>query len=463
LNAERAVSSTAHPIREAFSLAASIARYRAFESLLAEVQAKAGIIPKEAAAGIGRGLARATIDEAALQRAVEGTGYPIAPLVRQLTDQCGEDGAWLHWGTTTQDLLITVRAQQIDFALRLVGGHLAALIERVAELSSEHRHTLMPARSFGGHAGVTTFGAHCATWLASLLRHAERLIDLLRRPAPGELFGAVGTLASMGVGALDVQRDLMARLRVPAPLASASSARDASAEAVMYLALLAATLGKIAQDVAQSSATEIGELAEPTTGGRDASSALPHKANPILSWQVMNGADVLESLVGLALRAMRQDQHRGGIGMLEHEVVPQAFERMERCLEASRTLLRGLRVFPERMRANCDMTQGLALSESIQVALGPHIGRLAAHDLVHRACMQAMATGRSLFAVLQQMPEVRAHLDEAALTTLLAPQGQLGASEKIVERCLMAARSGLATLEWTLKSDPSVAAARRVE
>jgi 3-carboxy-cis,cis-muconate cycloisomerase len=448
------IAPAAHAIRDAFSLSASIARYRAFESMLAEAQAEVGIIPREAAAGIARCLAGATVDEPALQRAVEGTGYPIAPLVRQLTDQCGEHGAWLHWGATTQDLMITVRAQQIDFALHLVGQHLASLIERVSELSGEHRHTLMPARSFGSHAGVTTFGVHCVTWLTSLMRHAERLVDLLRRPVAGELFGAVGTLSSMGAGGLEVQRRVMSRLGLPVALASTSSARDASAETVLYLALLTATLGKIAQDVAQSSSTEVGEVAEPPTGGRDASSALPHKSNPILSWHVMNAADGLQSLAGLSLRAMRQDQHRGGIGMLEHEIVPQAFGKAEQCLEVTGTLLAGLRVFPERMRKNCDMTQGLALSESVQMALAPRIGRLVAHDLVHQACLQAAAAGQPLSLVLGQTPEVRAHLDQATLTALLSPQGQLGATEQIVERCLDAARSAVAALNLALRAGP---------
>jgi 3-carboxy-cis,cis-muconate cycloisomerase len=264
----------------------------------------------------------------------------------------------------------------------------------------------------------------------------------------------------MGARGLEVQRRLMEQLGLPTPLASASSARDSSAEAVLYLALLSGTLGKIAQDVALASSTEIAELAEPTTGGRDASSALPHKSNPILCWQVMNAADVLQSQAELALRAMRQDHHRGGVGMLEHEIVPQAFDKAERCLAACGTLLGGLQVFPERMRANCDITQGLALSESIQMALAPHLGRLAAHDLVHQACVEVVVSGRPLAEVLGRVAEVRAQLDEAALRVLLTPQAQLGAADEIVERCLGAACDGLAALHQTLRAPGDTPASR---
>jgi len=128
---------------------------------------------------------------------------------------------------------------------------------------------------------------------------------------------------------------------------------------------------------------------------------------------------------------------------------------VERCLEASGTLLGGLCTFPERMRINCDLTRGLALSESIQMALAPRIGRLAAHDLVHQACMQAAAAGHSLSAVLRQMPDVRAHLDEETLAALLAPPGQLGATDEIVERCLEAARNAMAGLKRALHGAPA--------
>lgn len=416
------------------------------EAALALVQAEIGVIPADAGPGIAQHLHDAVIDHDALAKAAERTGFAIAPLIRQLTPQCGPFGGWLHWGATTQDILVTVRALQINESLKLLGQRLARIVSAVAKLADEHRHTVMPARAFGGHGGVTTFGLHCATWLSSLVRDADRLVELTCRPVAGELFGATGTMASLGSQGLLVQQRMMARLGLPAPLASASGARDAAVEVVLYLALLAGTLGKAAQDISQLTWTEIGEAAEPAMGGRDTSSALPHKANPILSWRVKNAADTLQAHAATALRCLRQDQMRSGVGMLEQEVVAQAFTVAEECLDVSETLLSGLEVRQDRMRENCEITQGLSMSESVQIALAAHTGRLAAHDLVHDACKQAVQLRQPLATVLAGMPQVRVHLDESALRKLLSPEGEVGAASAIVDRCLAAAHERLDAL-----------------
>ena len=206
-------------IRDLFTPSAWVEQCCEVEAALALVQAELGVIPAEAGPAIAQHLRDAVVDHDALERAAVQTGFPIAPLIRQLTPQCGPHGAWLHWGATTQDVLITVRARQINMGLKLVGHHLAAVLASVSKLVDSHRHTVMPARCFGGHAGVTTFGLHCATWLASLTRHADRLGELTRRPVEGELFGATGTLASMGTQGLLIQQLLMSRLRLKPALA----------------------------------------------------------------------------------------------------------------------------------------------------------------------------------------------------------------------------------------------------
>ncbi|HAX24451.1 MAG TPA: 3-carboxy-cis,cis-muconate cycloisomerase, partial [Chloroflexi bacterium] len=157
------------------------------EAALALVQAEIGVIPADAGPGIAQHLHDAVIDHDALAKAAERTGFAIAPLIRQLTPQCGPFGGWLHWGATTQDILVTVRALQINESLKLLGQRLARIVSAVAKLADEHRHSMMPARAFGGHGGVTTFGLHCATWLSSLVRDADRLMELTRRPVAGEL------------------------------------------------------------------------------------------------------------------------------------------------------------------------------------------------------------------------------------------------------------------------------------
>lgn len=427
-------------VAEIFSQRVTFQLYLRVESALAEAQAGLGIVPEHAAREISRLGKLESLDLEKLRVQTEHTGYPIAPLVRQLTEVCGEHGRYVHWGATTQDVLNTALALQINEAFERLARDLRAAIGRLAVIASEHRETLMVARTFGGHALPITFGFKVAVWLSGLLRHAERLAALRRRPMDGELAGAAGTLASLGTHGLEVRRRFMQVLGLPVPLITWSGMRDCVVDRIMFLAALTGTLGKIVQDIAELASTEIGELAEPVSGGKDASSTLPFKSNPVYCAQTMSSASVVAQCLASVLQAMRQRQERSGEGLLEFESVPQAFIQAERCLSRFRLVIDDLRVFPERMRSNLSLTRGILLAERYMMALAPHLGRLAAHDLVHDACRQARDRGMDLGAVLTRMPDAARHLDIAALGD---PGTYLGGALTMTDEVLAAARTHL--------------------
>lgn len=435
------------PVREIFSLRETVAFFIEYEIALASAQAECGLIPSDAAAEIS---ARARLDEidfAALEIAVERTGYPVAPFVRQLTAMCGAAGAYVHWGATTQDLLLSARARQINEALGTIAERVKRLISSLASLAERHRDTVMAGRAFGGHALPITFGLKVASWLACFVRHSRRLRDLRTRPIEGEFGGAMGTLASMGGSGLEVQRRLLERLGLPLPLSTASSIRDAVGEVMLFLALLTASAAKVAQDIAQLTWTEIGELSEPPSGGRDTSSTLPQKANPIYSWQAMTAATFVQQHASTMIVAMRQEQERSGHGLLETRIVPEGFIEAQRCLDKLIIVLEGLEIHSERMRRNLQSTGGLICAEAVQMALGGHVGRLAAHDLLHKACATSAANGVSLHQVLAAIPEVMRHFDDAALRQLTDPARYVGEAAKLTDRVLHAATDELTQMK----------------
>lgn len=427
-------------VSEIFSQRAALQLYLRVEAALAEAQAGLGIVPEHAAREIARLGKLESLDLEKLRVQTEHTGYPIASLVRQLTEVCGEHGRYVHWGATTQDILNTALALQINEAFDQMARDLRAAIGRLAVISSEHREALMVARTFGGHALPITFGFKVAVWLSGLLRHAERLDALRRRPMEGELAGVAGTLASFGTHGLQLRRRFMQILGLPEPLITWSGIRDGVVERVAFLAVLAGTLGKIAQDISELASTEIGELAEPVSGGRDASSTLPFKSNPVYCAQAMSSASLVAQSLASVLQAMRQRQERSGEGLLEFEAVPQAFVHAERCLSRFQLIIDGLRVFPERMRSNLSLTRGILLAERYMMALAPRLGRLAAHDLVHDACRQAADRGMDLAAVLAGMPQITRDLDIAALGD---PRSYLGGALAMTDEVLAAARTYL--------------------
>ena len=243
----------------------------------------------------------------------------------------------------------------------------------------------MAGRTFGGHALPITFGFKAAVWLSSVLRHAERVRAAVARPIPGEFAGAAGTLASLQEQGLAVRRAFMRRLRLPEPTITWAAMRDEVFVRVAALAGLTNSLAKIAQDIAELGSTEIGEVAEPHAGGKDTSSTLPLKANPILCAHTVAAATLVGQNAMSVLLAGRQRQERSGEALLELQVVGPAFIAAERCLDLAVLLLEDLQVFPSRMRRNLDGTRGVMLGERFMMALAPRLGRLQAHDLVHEA------------------------------------------------------------------------------
>jgi 3-carboxy-cis,cis-muconate cycloisomerase len=376
------------PVALIFSERNTLELYLRIEIALAQAEAELGLIPVKAADVIASRITLEALDLEHLRSQTEQTGYPIAPLVRQLTTICGEHGQYIHWGATTQDILNTTLALQINSALELLEPLLLSLIRQLATLTREYRTTPMVARTFGGHALPITFGFKTAVWLSGLLRLRQTLASLRSRPMSGEFGGAAGTLASLEGRGLAVRARLMKLLALPESTITWASQRDRVVEVTSFLANLCGAVGKIAQDISDLTATELGELAEPVSGGRDTSSALPFKANPVYCAQAMSSASLVNQNAGTAILAMRQHNERSGEGLLEADVVPKVFIHAEKCLEKLLIVVRGLQVFPKRMRENLIRTNGVILAERYMMSLATHLGRLRAHDLVHEACLE---------------------------------------------------------------------------
>lgn len=435
------------PVAALFSEQHALEIFLRIEVALARAEAEHGLIPSAAADAIAA-LAKAhAVDLDRLRSQTERTGYPIAPLVRQLTTVCGEHGQYIHWGATTQDILNTSLAIQINTALAHLGAALGTIISRLAELTRAYRTTPMVARTFGGHALPITFGFKAAVWLSGLLRLWEAIASLRARPMPGEFGGVAGTLASLEGQGLAVRARLMELLGLPEPVITWASQRDRVVEVTGVLANLSGALAKIAQDISDLAATEIGELAEPISGGKDTSSTLPFKANPIYCAQVLSNASLVNQYAGAVLSAMRQHNERSGEGLLEADTVPRVFVHAETCLEKLLIVLLGLQVFPARMRENLARTHGIILAERYMMALAPHIGRLRAHDLVHQACERAAERSEDLRGVLCDLPEVTRHLDRQTIEHLGEPTTYLGNAPQMIDAVLAAIPSELSRPE----------------
>ncbi|PMR74029.1 class-II fumarase/aspartase family protein [Billgrantia endophytica] len=405
------------------------------EVALAKAQARLGLIPTSAAEGIENSVEVAGLNFERLQHETDIVGYPILPLVEQLSAMCGDAGRYLHWGATTQDIMDTAIILQVREGLALIDARLSSLKATLGRLAKEHRDTVMAGRTHLQHALPITFGYKAAVWLSSLERHIERLEQLRERVLIGQFSGAAGTLASLGESGLEVQEALMKELELKTPSITWHSARDTVTEVVQFLAMVNGSLAKIACDVSIMMMTEIGEVSEPFVRHRGASSTMPQKQNPVACELILASAKVVRQHAGLMLDAMVHDFERAtGPWHLEWFAIPESFGLTSGSLSQSVHMLDGLVVDKANMKRNLDMSKGLIVSESVMMALAPEIGRKPAHDLVYLACRKSIETGQPLLEILIKMPEVTDTLTTERLTWLLDPANYVGTAPQMVDR-----------------------------
>ena len=425
-------------MRAVFSDEALVGRYLETEAALARAQARAGVVPQSAADAISAAALAVVINFDKLRQQTEIVGYPILPLVHQLSEAAGEAGRYVHWGATTQDIMDTANVLQIRSALGIVARDLGEVRDRLADLARKYRDTPMAGRTHLQQALPITFGYKAAVWLTSIDRHIERVEQALPRILVGEFAGATGTLASIGEGGLEMQKFFCEELGLGQPAMTWHVARDGFAEAVTLLGLVTGTLGKIATDIMMMSATEFGEVSEPFVPGRGASSTMPQKRNPISSELMLAAAKAVRQHVATMLDGMIHDFERAtGPWHLEWLSLPESFLLTASSLANAKFMLAGLVVHERRMRENLDLTHGLIVAEAVMMAAAPKLGRQHAHDVVYDACRKAIEGGGQLADILADMPEIVEALGSVdAIRHHCDPANYLGLSGQMVDRAL---------------------------
>jgi 3-carboxy-cis,cis-muconate cycloisomerase len=424
-------------MRAVFSDDALLKAYVQAEVALAIAQGETGVIPREAAEAIARLAPAVVLDRGQLKSDTENVGYPIVGLVRQLSEGLGEAGRYIHWGATTQDIMDTATVLQLREAVALIESQLGDVVGTLAGLARRHRDTPMAGRTHLQQALPITFGHKAAIWLSSLQRSAERLAQAKPRALQAQLGGAAGTLASLGDRGLDVRAAYARALGLAEPDITWHVARDGLVEMVQTLAVICGALGKIGYDVMILMATEIGEVFEPFSSHRGASSTMPQKRNPISSEILLANAKASRDAASLMLDAMVQDLERAtGPWHCEWLSLPQACLLTAGSLAQAHFMLSGLIVEPKAMRKNLDSTRGLIVAEAVMMGLAPALGRQTAHDEVYAACRDAFERGDGLLDALLRRPAIASALPRDQLAALCEPSNYLGTAAQMVDRVL---------------------------
>jgi adenylosuccinate lyase len=408
-------------------------RWLEIEILACEALAREGKVPAKAVQTIRR---RARIDPERIATLEAEVKHDIIAFVTQVAETVGPAGRFLHLGLTSSDVLDTGFALQLRAAAELLLAGQDRLIAALRSLALAHQRTLMIGRTHGMHAEPITFGIKVATWHAEAVRNRTRLVAATDEIAVGTISGAVGVFGNVTPA---VEAYVLERLKLrPEPVATQIVARDRHAAFFATLAVMGASLERIALEIRHLQRTEVGEAEEPFTAGQKGSSAMPHKRNPILSENVAGLARLLRAYAGAALENVALWHERDiSHSSVERVIAPDATIALDFMLARMTGVLENLVVRPERMRENLDRTGGVVLSENVLLALvQAGAPRQDAYRWVQRAAHAALAGDRSFASALAAEPEVRARLAPSVITRLLDPEHHLEHVDLLFQRSL---------------------------
>ncbi len=377
------------------------------EVALAKAEAAHGMIPGAAAEAIARNAPDASLERA---KAIElEISHDMMAMVKAISEVSGNDGRWVHYGATSNDILDTATALQLSRALGLIDRKLRILLGVLLQRSDETKNLVCIGRTHGQHGVPTTYGLRFAIWASEIGRHIERLEQLRPRVVVGQMTGAVGTQAALGPKAIEVQATMMEILGIGSvDVSNQVISRDRYAEYFMYCANVVTTLDKIGIEIRTLQRTEIGEVEEAFGANQVGSSTMPHKRNPIRSEQVCGLARIVRSAVEPALQNNTLwDERDLTNSSCERVLFPEASILTDHCLRLMAAILEGLVINPAAIRRNLAFLHGINMAESVMIELTRQgMSRQDAHERIRRASMQALADGQPLEDVLGKDQEV---------------------------------------------------------
>tara|TARA_Y100000994_G_scaffold245695_1_gene247730 strand:- start:147 stop:1439 length:1293 start_codon:yes stop_codon:yes gene_type:complete len=354
------------------------------EIAVCEAWAKIGLIPQDDI----KKIRNASYDFDVFTEILQTTKHDMTAFIKATTINLGEEGRWIHQGLTTSDVWDTSTSMQLVEACELLDYELNDLREALKDKAIEHKNTLMMGRTHGVHAEPVTLGLKMALWWDELNRAIERLHQAKSSISVGKISGPVGTHATAPP---QIEIEVCALLGLkPAPVSNQVIQRDRHAHFMTTLALIAATLEKIATEIRGLQRTEIREVEEPFGDGQTGSSSMPHKRNPELTERVCGLARLirgyaLTSIENVALWGERDISHSSA----ERLIFPDGCMALDYITNILTEVISGLRIYEDRMAENMEITNGLLFSQRTMLKLVEKgISREDAYKLVQNYSMQ---------------------------------------------------------------------------
>jgi len=408
------------------------------EIAVCEAWADLGVIPKKAMPKIK--LARVNLKR--MEQILKETHHDMTAFLGAVSENVGEGSRFIHLGLTSSDVMDTALSLQLIEASEILTEDVRELTTVLAEMALKYKYTLMIGRTHGVHAEPITFGLKMALWVDEMQRNRLRLNEAVKVIAVGKISGAVGTYATLSP---EVEEKSCAKLKLaPAPVSNQIIQRDRHAQFVTTMAIIASSLEKFATEIRGLQRTETREAEEPFEEKQTGSSAMPHKRNPELCERICGLARLirgfaLTSMENIALWHERDISHSS----TERIILPDACLLLDYSLALFTSVIKGLQVYPQRMKRNLELTRGLIFSQRVMLALiDKGLSRKKAYDLVQRNAMKAWKGNKDFLKLLKADSGITAMMKEEELEKLFDYQYYLRYIDDIFRRL------GLTETQW---------------
>lgn len=404
------------------------------EVALAKAQATLNYIPKGADEKIALGAKNVKLDR--VKAIEEEIHHDVMAVVLALAEQSDDAGKWIHFGATSNDILDTATALQIKDAISILRYETVKLRSTLIDIMIQHKNTVCAGRTHGQIGVPTTYGLRFAIWASEIDRHIERLDQLTSRATVGKMSGAVGTQAAFGKKGFEIQKKTMELLGiVAADVSNQIIQRDRHAEFVMWMANTVTTLDKICIEIRSLARSEIAEVEESFGKKQVGSSTMPHKRNPIKSEQVCGLARIVRAMVGPELQNNTLwDERDLTNSSCERIVFPESCVLTDHVIRLTSIILQNLRFYPENIRKNMNLLNGLNMGEAIMIDLSKKgVGRQEAHEIVRQCAMSARESGIHMKDALIRNEIVSKYLTQGEIIQLMEPDNYIGTAVEQVE------------------------------
>jgi len=364
----------------------------------------------------------------------EETHHDVVAFTRCVSEYLGPEKKWVHYGLTSTDVVDMALSAIIVEAVEIILDDLSKLKEVIKEKAIEYKDTVMMGRTHGVHAELTTLGLKFALWYAEVNRNIERVKRAKEDIAFGKMSGAVGTFANIPPFVEEYVCEKMGLS--PAPIATQTLQRDRHAELMTSLAILGGSLEKFATEVRGLQKTETRELEEPFRKNQKGSSAMPHKRNPIRCERITGMARLLRgyanaSIENMALWHERDISHSS----VERVILPDATALVDYMLNLFTKIVKDINVYPENMRRNIELSQGLTSSQRVLLSLiDKGLSREQAYDMVQKNAMKAWEEKIHFKSLLLKDEDIMSYLSKEEIEGFFDDSYHLKNVDVIFER-----------------------------